>query len=31
LFKCWKSHKPYCESTYLLALKERKSPLLMTN
>ncbi|MFQ3190605.1 MAG: hypothetical protein ACI936_001737, partial [Paraglaciecola sp.] len=30
-FKCWKSNKPYCETKYLHALKERNSPLLMTN
>lgn len=27
-FKCWAERKPYDESTYLQALKERKSPLL---
>ncbi len=27
-FRCWIEHKPYDESTYLQALKERKSPLL---
>ena len=28
IFKCWKSGKPYDESTYLKALKKRQSPLL---
>lgn len=28
LFRCWQSHKPYDESTYLNALKRRGSPLL---
>lgn len=27
-FRCWKDRKPYDESTYLLALKKRNSPLL---
>lgn len=28
LFRCWQNHTPYDESTYLTALKKRKSPLL---
>lgn len=28
LFRCWKDRTPYDESTYLNALKKRKSPLL---
>jgi len=28
IFRCWKNRKPYDESTYLKALKKRKSPLL---
>ena len=28
VFRCWKSKKPYDESTYLKALKKRGSPLL---
>ncbi len=28
IFRCWKSGKPYDESTYLKALKKRHSPLL---
>ena len=27
-FRCWKSKKPYDETTYLNALKKRNSPLL---
>ena len=28
LFRCWKTHTPYDESTYLAALKSKGSPLL---
>jgi transposase len=28
LFRCWKTHTPYDESTYLIALKSKGSPLL---
>lgn len=28
LFRCWKERRPYDEATYLIALKERGSPLL---
>ena len=28
LFRCWKTHTPYDESTYLTALKSKGSPLL---
>jgi len=28
IFRCWKTNKPYNESTYLLSLKKRNSPLL---
>lgn len=28
LWKCWQTHEPYCESTYLEALEKRKSNLL---
>lgn len=28
LFRCWKDHKPYVESKYLEALRQRNSPLL---
>jgi transposase len=28
VFRCWKDHKPYDESKYLQALKDRGSPLL---
>ncbi|KTF17059.1 transposase [Pseudoalteromonas sp. H105] len=28
LFRCWKTHTPYDEPTYLTALKSKGSPLL---
>ncbi|ALS33236.1 hypothetical protein PTRA_a2116 [Pseudoalteromonas translucida KMM 520] len=28
LFRCWKTYTPYDESTYLTALKSKRSPLL---
>jgi transposase len=28
LYRCWKARRPYDESTYLLALRKRKAPLL---
>jgi hypothetical protein len=28
LYRCWQDRKPYDEATYLIALRERNSPLL---
>jgi hypothetical protein len=28
LFRCWKDHQPYCEETYLAALRRRGSSLV---